>query len=544
MSDEIKKNPLKSREGLRSSDVAQPQRNHNSLSTFSIKNVVLPPSSFIEQRLLPMWNKKTSLTSLELHDCELGASGIQCIARFLSTNESLSILDLSSNVMNDLDSVKALSLAIKDHPQLTFVNLSDSNLVYSDQNGLELNTDVLSSILEGCSNLKSLVLDRNDIKIEGAVSLVADFIASNTSLTVLSLANNTMGDANAELLYKAMRNNTSLQELSLGQNRITLPKLLFESKRACEHLTHLDLSARKYGYPYSNKEKIRTTPSVKLIASYLTRNPALIELNLSGNSITSSAVRALTSSLANNISLQHLNLSRNSLTDKCIPSFDVALKKNTTLLSLDLSDNKIKVTGRKELIQSIICDTTSLEAVANSNHTLKLIMTNGKYKNDLTREDEVRNINTLRKKTEGVKDSTLFDTSETEGQKIRYKVVLALFSMNTDLFSPTNFEHLPLELMPRLLELAQHEIGYNGYGEGSVRYGQGVTWSTEKKRKDGIDPYLNRVYEVVIGWNTPLLFNVSFLIMCAFFYRLCHHVVYTSNLTERSRQVEEEEGRR
>ena len=249
------------------------------------------------------------------------------------------------------------------------------------------------------------------------------------------------------------------------------------------------------------------------------RNPALIELNLSGNNITSSAVRFLAASLKCNSTLQHLYLSRNSLTNKCIPSFDDALKKNTTLLSLDLSDNKIKVTGRKELIQSIICDTTSLEAVANSNHTLKLIMTNGKYKNDITREDELRNINTLRKKTEGIKDSTLFDTSETEGQKIRYKVVLALFSMNTDLFSPTNFENLPLELMPRLLEIAHHEIGYNGYGEGSVRYGQGVTWSTEKKRKDGIDPYLNRVYEVVTGWNTPLLFNVSFLIMCPFFYR-------------------------
>ena len=255
MSDEIKKNPLKSREGLRSSDVAQPKKSHN-LSSFSIKNVVLPPSSFIDQKLLPMLNKKTSLTSLELHDCELGTSSIKSVARFLSTNESLSILDLSSNVMNDLDSVKALSLAIKDHPQLTFVNLSDCNLVYSDDDGLELNTDVLSSILDGCSNLKSLVLDRNDIKIDGAVSLVADFITSNTTLTVLSLANNTMGDANAELIYKAMRKNTSLHELSLGQNRITLPKMLFESKRACEHLTHLDLSARKYGYPYNNKEKI------------------------------------------------------------------------------------------------------------------------------------------------------------------------------------------------------------------------------------------------------------------------------------------------
>ena len=514
MSDEIKKDPRRTREGLRSS---QPKKSH-SLSSFSIKHVVLPPSSFVNQKLLPMLSKKTSLSSLELHDCELGASSIQCIAQFLSTNESLSILDLSSNVMDNLDSVKALSSAIKDHPQLTFLNLSDCNLVYSNDDGVELNIDVLSSILDGCSNLKSLVLDRNDIKIEGAVSLVADFIASNTSLTVLSLANNTMGDTNAKLMYKALKKNTSLRELGLGQNRITLPKLLFESKRACEHLTHLDLSARKYGYPYSNKEKIRTTPSVKLIASYLSRNPALIELNLSNNSITSSSVRTLASSLVNNTNLQHLNLSRNSLTDKCIPSFDVALKKNTTLLSLDLSDNKIKVTGRRELIRSIICDTTSLEAVANSNHTLKLIMTNGKYKNDITREDELRNINTLRKKTEGVKDSTLFDTSETEGQKIRYKVVLALFSMNTNLFSPTNFENLPLELMPRLLYMAQLEIGYNGYGEGSVRYGQGVTWSTEKKRKDEIDPYLNRVYEVVTGWNTPLLFNVSLLIMCAFFY--------------------------
>ena len=107
--------------------------------------------------------------------------------------------------------------------------------------------------------------------------------------------------------------------------------------------------------------------------------------------------------------------------------------------------------------------TTSLEAIAGSNHTCILSITDrGKtYRNDLTHEYEMKNINSL----------------DSEGMKIRYKVVLALFSYNKDLFHPRSFDEVPLELMPRLLELVQLEVGYGEFGNGITQR------STKKKMK-------------------------------------------------------------
>ena len=79
--------------------------------------------------------------------------------------------------------------------------------------------------------------------------------------------------------------------------------------------------------------------------------------------------------------------------------------------------------------------------------------------------------------------------------KIRYKVVLAFFTINTDLFDPRGFDDVPLELMPRLLEIAQQDLGHDGFGE-----------EVCKRSKCGRNPALSRIYEVMMGWNTPLLF--------------------------------------
>ena len=91
---------------------------------------------------------------------------------------------------------------------------------------------------------------------------------------------------------------------------------------------------------------------------------------------------------------------------------------------------------------------------------------------------------------------------ETEGQKIRYKVVMTLFDFNTDLYNPRKFDDVPLELVPHLLELVQQEVGYKGFGKGIVK-------SVHKRRgKGNCDPTLGRVYELVQGCTfLPNLFE-------------------------------------
>ena len=110
-------------------------------------------------------------------------------------------------------------------------------------------------------------------------------------------------------------------------------------------------------------------------------------------------------------------------------------------------------------------------------------MVPGSVQNNITNEIELRKINSL-------------DVSV--GEKIRLKVVFAMFTLKTDLFDPRSFYELPLELMPRLLDLVQREFGFKGYGKGIVK---------RKTRGGDIDPTLDRIFQTVTEWNTIELVN-------------------------------------
>jgi len=433
--------------------------------------------------------------ALELSGCDLGSDQINLLAKFIKKNKSISMLDISGNKMDDIDAAKLLAQAIKKHPELCFLNLSDCDLgasttrlsygsiVASSHGG---NDEVLSTILGGCKKLKTLLLEKNYIKTEGSVALVAKFLKNNKSLTVFSMQGNELGDTSANVLCDALAKCTEISELSLGKAKVSLPT--FINNKQMMNLTCLDMGGEWYWGGRNNNEPTTIgAPGAKLIAKYLASNPALIELNLSGNDINSHGAKKIALALKKNTNLQHLSLQYNRLTKACVPAFTDALRNNNTLLSLNLGGNEIRVTtGRAVLNRNALCDTTSLEAIVESNHTCVLTTSEGKkFRNDITHEYEMKNINSL----------------DSEGMKIRYKVVLALFSMNKDLFHPRSFDEVPLELMPRLLELVQQEIGFNGFGEGIAEK------STEKQSTRE----LHRLYQVVTEWNTPLLVMVSYL---------------------------------
>ena len=141
------------------------------------------------------------------------------------------------------------------------------------------------------------------------------------------------------------------------------------------------------------------------------------------------------------------------------------------------------------MIRNAVIDTTSLQTIADSNHTCSVSFSKSQTSYAFY-EPELRRANAL----------------ENKGETIRYKVVLASREINKDLFSPRNFDDIPLELMPKLLEISQQEIGYNGFGKGVAdeMYKTRSRWAPK-------DQNLRRIYEVVQGWNTPLLFVVSYM---------------------------------
>eukprot|EP00984_Skeletonema_dohrnii_P007590 scaffold2773_cov119-Skeletonema_dohrnii-CCMP3373.AAC.4 len=236
---------------------------------------------------------------------------------------------------------------------------------------------------------------------------------------------------------------------------------------------HIDLSRNLIG-----------VQGLKNVVAYLEGNPPLATMNLAGNILRNNVAALLMGALKRNTNLAHLNLRHNSFTKASVPCIVDALKNNSTLLTLDLTDNKIKPKsgGRKELVKNALFDSTSVQSIIDSNHSCQVYVSDNNWGNKDTHEVEIRKMNAFGNK----------------GKTIRYKLVLAMFTLKTIQFNPRSFHRIPLELMPRLLEFVQQEMGHKGFGKD--------VWNASRKGK-GVK-CLTRVYEVVTGWSMlPSLFE-------------------------------------
>jgi hypothetical protein len=293
--------------------ISTQMNNRSSLKTFRVDQFGLPPSSFLKHRLIPMLTNQPKLYSLELRNCDLESNHFTLIAGFIQNNTSLSILDLSSNKIESVEVATCLATAIANHAELSFVNLSSCGL------GKGQDPVRLKAVLNGCKKLKSLIIDENHIH-GASLRVVADFLTVTTELTVFSMSNYRsavrtrwrniiiLGADDSKALSRALKVNSSLRQVCLGRNGLSLPS--FMSKSNIENLTILDLSGNDM-----------RAPGAKVVAQFLSKNRTLTELNLADNQIPSTAASVLGAALKRNTTLEHLDLSSNSFTDKCVPAF-------------------------------------------------------------------------------------------------------------------------------------------------------------------------------------------------------------------------------
>jgi hypothetical protein len=447
---------------------------NDQLEDLEIKNIVLPPAPFFAEKLAPAL-QKSSLVRLDLINCNL--TDFESVAQLLKKVPALVSLGLSRNEISVSDA-KALSAAMAKHKALSFVDLSECGLGKSE--------DILPLLLKGSKKLNGLDLSGNKFEAKSLV-LIAKFLSTHKAITVLNLEGIKIDKESVTAFEKAVEKNKTLEELNLTSTEITLSTSIQRSLVLNDTLLHIDLSQNKL-----------SMAAQKRIIKHVKRNPPLSILSLRECGLSSKTAEGLCNALKRNTNLAHLNIEYNTFNDKSVPFFVDALRNNSTLLTLQMTGNKLKVhTGRKELIQGALCDPTSLQAIAESNHTCLVTLNKGNISNNVTHENGFWNINAL----------------DNEGQKIRYKVIAALYTLKTIKLKQCDFQHVPLELMPRLIELVQQEMGYGKYGRG--------IWKAPIRAK-GSNPRLTRVYEVVQGWSMmPSLFAVSYYHHSC----VCHHFV-------------------
>ena len=98
------------------------------------------------------------------------------------------------------------------------------------------------------------------------------------------------------------------------------------------------------------------------------------------------------------------------------------------------------------------------------------------------------------------------------------KLVLAFKEVDKDkeLYNSLNFDTVPLEMMPHLLELLQQRIGFNGFGKSVTPNGMDLAhyswnplqYNTENNAKSTLArESLSRIHDTIMSWQSlPQLF--------------------------------------
>ncbi|XP_059814770.1 NACHT, LRR and PYD domains-containing protein 12-like [Hypanus sabinus] len=171
---------------------------------------------------------------------------------------------------------------------------------------------------------------------------LASALSTNPSLTELDLSHNQLGYSGVKLVSAALRNpECKIQILRLWEVGLTDSGAedLASALSTNPSLTELDLSHNQLGYS-----------GVKLVSAAL-RNPEckIQILRLWSVGLTDSGAEDLVSALSTNPSLMELDLVFNSLTDRSVPALRHLILTLPSLERIWLGENRFSRTGEKEL---------------------------------------------------------------------------------------------------------------------------------------------------------------------------------------------------
>ena len=336
--------------------------------------------------------QNTGLRSLNLEGTMTGFEAYEAvgkIAKGLSQNKTLQVLDLSKNTIDRLGA-SYLADALAQNTGLRSLNLEGT------MTGFEA-YEAVGKIAKGLSQNKTLqVLDlsKNTIDRLGA-SYLADALAQNTGLRSLNLEGTMTGFEAYEAvgkIAKGLSQNKTLQVLDLSKNTIDRLGASYLADALAQNtgLGRLSLEGTMTGFEaYEAVGKIAKGLSqnktlqvldlskntiCSLGASYLAdalaQNTGLGRLSLEGTMTgyeTYEAVGKIAKAMSKNKTLQSLDLNNNELEDLGASYLAHALSQNTALLSLDLGDNQIGDDGARDLEKALRQNTTLLRMILTGN---------------------------------------------------------------------------------------------------------------------------------------------------------------------------------
>lgn len=185
----------------------------------------------------------TSLTTLNLNECEMSALALEVLCEGLKANRSVSNLDIGDNIFIGPEAALCLADLLKSK---SFVDLSlrhifeegelPSTEFYEALKKAQIqklnfsanrhpgHAEHFAEILKHNTSLQELQLDSIQFKSSGEEIFKA--LQYNTTLLRLSMTNGNMSDTDFEAWMKYLKDNQSLTKLDLGKINITKPNTL------------------------------------------------------------------------------------------------------------------------------------------------------------------------------------------------------------------------------------------------------------------------------------------------------------------------------
>ena len=293
------------------------------------------------------------LNSLNLNGNRISGSGIEAMSKSLSACTSLNVLDLGFNRIGDQGAV-SLTGALQNCKYLSSLTL-DHNQIGDD------GAKALSGLFQHCHYLIEVCAAYNEVGYEGI-----KFISTNMlNLKLLDLTSNSLGCKGVQALFQAIKEDTKLETLLLGNN-VSSDKAIVEVLISSNNLKTLALECNRIGekgittlskgLKYSHfltslileHNKLNDECSI-VLAEGVKHCIRLTKLSLKYNRIGDYGVKILVEALEHCYYLKELNLSSNIIGDDSVESLSHLLNICSYLEALDLRYNKITDKGAKVL---------------------------------------------------------------------------------------------------------------------------------------------------------------------------------------------------
>eukprot|EP00986_Skeletonema_menzelii_P011781 scaffold6179_cov120-Skeletonema_menzelii.AAC.1 len=227
------------------------------------------------------------------------------------------------------------------------------------------------------------------------------------------------GGMSVDAILDVVESNKHLRKLVIGRNQIGSQHI----ERLCSAVrNHLLVKLDLF-------DSFEPGIGDEMLASLLTIDDLKLEkLDMSSNHITSVGSAVVADFLATNTRLKELDLRDNNLNDSDAELIANALRSNTTLRVLLLEDNNTTDAG-EEYFRPVMCDESSLNSVADSNHTCRL---------------------------PGFMSSSCYNPSSDMGENRGRKLYGLLSSRNKTMSNVQHFSDIDVKVLPNILQAVQN----------------------------------------------------------------------------------------